>query len=105
MQATVPQTRIHEDLRFRGPGGSEAAGVSRGANSEISDPTAPKISEDTSMRDELPVAELSVLLKFLQTLGDLPKIELGEPASRGERLAVWGDGLVEMVLRRSGDLL
>ena len=89
MQATVPQTRIHEDLRFRGPGGSEAAGVSRGANSEISDPTAPKISEDTSMREEIPVAELNVLLKFLQTLGDLPKIDLGEPASRGERLAVW----------------
>ena len=89
MQATVPQTRIYENLRFKGPGGSEAAGVSRGANSEISDPTAPKISEDTSLRVELPVAELNVLLKFLQTLGDLPKIELGEPASRGERLAVW----------------
>ena len=119
MQATMPQTRIYEDLRFRGPGGSEAAGASRGASSDISDPTAPKISEDTQMREELPVAELSVLLKFLQTLGDLPKIELGDPASRGERLVVWrtavedpvtynekgGDGLVEMVLRRSGDLL
>ena len=89
MQATVPQTGIYENLRFRGPGGSEAAGVSRGANSEISDPTAPKISEDTSLREELPVAELNVLLKFLQTLGDLPKIELGDPASRGERLVVW----------------
>ena len=41
------------------------------------------------MREEIPVAELNVLLKFLQTLGDLPKIDLGEPASRGERLAVW----------------
>ena len=71
------------------------------------------------MREEIPVAELNVLLKFLQTLGDLPKIDLGEPASRGERLAVWRtaveaqlrttrkvvDGMVAMVLGRCGDLL
>ena len=88
MQVTAPQAREHEDLRFRGPGGIEAAGVSRGVKSEMSDPTAPEMS-GTSMREEMPVAELNVLLKFLQTLGDLPKIDLGEPASRGERLAVW----------------
>ena len=88
MQVTAPQARVHEDLRFRGPGGIEAAGVSRGVKSEMSDPTAPEMS-GTSMREEIPVAELNVLLKFLQTLGDLPKIDLGEPASRGERLAVW----------------
>ena len=90
MQVTAPQARVHEDLRFRGPGGSEAGGVSRGVNSEMSDhePTAPEKS-GPSMREEISVAELNVLLKFLQTLGDLPKIDLGEPASRGERLAVW----------------
>ena len=80
MQVSAPQARVHEDLRFRGPGGIEAGGVSRGVKSEMSDPTAPKISEDTSMREEIPVAELNVLLKFLQTSGDLPS---------GERLAVW----------------
>ena len=54
----------------------------------MSDPTAPEMS-GASMREEIPVAELNVLLKFLQTLGDLRKIDLGEPTSRGERLAVW----------------
>ena len=90
MQVSGPQARVHEDLRFRGPGGIEAGRGSRGVNSEISDhePTMPEMS-GPSMREEIPVAELNVLLKFLQTLGDLPKIELGEPASRGERLAVW----------------
>ena len=90
MQVSAPQARVHEDLRFRGPGGSEAGGVSRGVNSEMSDhePTAPEMS-GPSMREEIPVTELNVLLKFLQTLGDLPKIDFGEPASRGERLAVW----------------
>ena len=118
MQVTAPQARVHEDLRFRGPGGIEAAGVSRGVKSEMSDPTAPEMS-GTSMREEIPVAELNVLLKFLQTLGDLPKIDLGEPASRGRKAcrledssggpvaynAQGGDGMVAMVLRRGGDLL
>ena len=35
------------------------------------------------------VAELNVLLKFLGTLGDLPKIELGDTTTRGERLGLW----------------
>ena len=38
MQVTAPQARVHEDLRFRGPGGIDAAGVSRGVKSEMSDP-------------------------------------------------------------------
>ena len=42
----------------------------------MSDPTAPEMS-GPSMREEIPVAELNVLLKFLQTLGDLPEIDLG----------------------------
>ena len=88
MQAPAPQARIHEDLRLRGPGGVQAAGVGRGVLAEISGPTALAMSGPT-MRKELPVAELTVLLKFLQTLGDLPKVDLGEPATRGERLAVW----------------
>ena len=33
----------------------------------MSDPTGPTISEDTSMREEISVTELNVLLKFLQT--------------------------------------
>ena len=44
---------------------------------------------DESLQRELPTAELNVLLKFLQTLGDLPKIEIGDGSTRGERLAVW----------------
>ena len=42
MQVSAPQARVHEDLRFRGPGGIEAGGVSRRVKSEISEPTAPK---------------------------------------------------------------
>ena len=41
--------------------------MKRGINSEMSDPTGPNISEDTPMREEIPVTELNVLLKFLQT--------------------------------------
>ena len=44
---------------------------------------------DPKMNEELPIAELNVLLKFLQTLGALPKIELGDASTRGETLAVW----------------
>ena len=33
MQVSGPQARVHEDLRFRGPGGIEAGRGSRGVNS------------------------------------------------------------------------
>ena len=39
--------------------------------------------------EEMPIAELNVLLKFLGTLGELPRIELGDGATRGERLMAW----------------
>ena len=33
--------------------------------------------------------DLNLLVKFLQTMGDLPKLELGAPRERAERLQMW----------------
>ena len=33
--------------------------------------------------------ELSLLVKFFQTMGELPKLEYGSPADRAERLQMW----------------
>ena len=39
--------------------------------------------------EELSVGELNLLIKFLQSMGSLPRIEVGEPHNRGERLTLW----------------
>ena len=33
--------------------------------------------------------ELTLLLKFFASMGELPKIEVGSPDTRGERLRLW----------------
>ena len=33
--------------------------------------------------------ELNLLVKFLQTMGELPKLEYGPPHDRAERLQMW----------------
>ena len=41
------------------------------------------------LEQDLPVSELNLLIKFFNSLGDLPRIEVGEPHGRGERLTLW----------------
>ena len=50
------------------------------------------------LQEELPAGEVSLLIKFLQSMGDLPTYSLGDPSTRGERLLLWKVG-VETVLR------
>lgn len=38
---------------------------------------------------ELPIGELSLLIKFLNGMGDLPRINVGDAHNRGERLTMW----------------
>jgi hypothetical protein len=42
-----------------------------------------------NLDEEMSIAELNMLLKFLGAMGELPKIELGEGAIRGERFGFW----------------
>ena len=42
-----------------------------------------------SLNVELTVPELGMLVKFLQSMAELPKIEMGEPSTRSERLRMW----------------
>ena len=39
--------------------------------------------------ESLSVAELGLLIKFLTALPELPKIEAGDPHTRGERVQLW----------------
>ena len=51
------------------------------------------------IKKEIQVTERNMLLKFLQMIEDLPKIDLGVPASRGDRLVV-SRSAVEAQLRK-----
>ena len=39
--------------------------------------------------EELNTEELSLLIKLLTAMGELPRTEIGDPGSRGERLTLW----------------
>ena len=41
------------------------------------------------LEEELPIGELNLLIKFLNSMGDLPRIDVGEPSNRGERFTLW----------------
>ena len=42
-----------------------------------------------ALEEELPISEINLLVKFLNSMGDLPRIEIGEAHGRGERLKMW----------------
>ena len=39
--------------------------------------------------EELTINEINLLVKFLNAMGDLPRIEIGDAHGRGERLKMW----------------
>ena len=43
----------------------------------------------TELDQQMNPQELSLLMKFFQTMGELPKLEYGSPSDRAERLQMW----------------
>ena len=41
------------------------------------------------LEEELSMSELNLLVKFLNSMGDLPRIDIGDAHDRGERLTLW----------------
>ena len=47
--------------------------------------------------EDLSTAELNLLIKFLNSMGDLPKVEIGDVNARGERLMLWRVAMEEQL--------